>query len=170
MIAAARKKLITANRGVVVVAASTALATAGIALAACHSGSHGTTAASTTSSGAAATSTAAAKPAPARDDQLALKMLDAIVQGNFDCVTTHFDSLMRQKLTSQALASAWSEAQQVLGNYQSHGDPEDVPRGDLTVVNVPLHMAQMPGQFRVTFHNDGTVAGLYFLRAGVPVP
>jgi hypothetical protein len=51
-----------------------------------------------------------------------------------------------------------------------HGDPEQLKRGDLAVVNIALHMEKQLGEFRVTFHPDGTVTGLYFLRAGVPVP
>jgi hypothetical protein len=31
-------------------------------------------------------------------------------------------------------------------------------------------MALMPGELRVTFHGDGSIAGLYLLRAGIPVP
>ena len=46
----------------------------------------------------------------------------------------------------------------------------DIAHGDLTVVNVPLAMATMPGEFRVAFHNDdATVSGLYFLKTGVPI-
>lgn len=89
---------------------------------------------------------------------------------DYAAFTAHFDILMQQKLTPQQMASAWATYQQALGTYQSHRDPEDVPRGELTIVNVRLQMAELPGQFRVTFHKDGTVAGLYFLRAGVPVP
>jgi hypothetical protein len=97
-------------------------------------------------------------------------MLDAIIRGDFATATAHFDSLMQQKLTPDELASSWATYQEAFGNYQSHGNPQDVPRGDLTVVNIPLQMARIPGEFRVTFHKDGTVAGLYFLKTGVPVP
>ena len=60
--------------------------------------------------------------------------------------------------------------QQQFGPYQSHGDPQDVQRGDITVVNVPLQMEREPGQFRLSVHPDGTIAGLFFLKEGVPVP
>jgi hypothetical protein len=40
----------------------------------------------------------------------------------------------------------------------------------MTVVNVPLHMEKQLSEFRVTFHPDGTVAGRYLLRPGLPVP
>jgi hypothetical protein len=108
--------------------------------------------------------------APENHDKHALRMLNQIIQGEFSAVRTDFDDVMRQKLSVDKLSSGWDAYQQSLGTYQSHGDPEDVQRGDFTVVNVPLQMSQSAGQFRVTFHSDGTVAGLYFLRPGIPVP
>ena len=104
------------------------------------------------------------------DDQLALQALDAVARGDFAAVTAHFDTTMTQALTPEALASAWDTYQHAFGTYQSHGDPRDVPLGDLTVVNVPLQMQAMPGEFRITFHPDSTIAGLYFLKTGVPIP
>jgi hypothetical protein len=109
--------------------------------------------------------------AQGRYDGQAQQILDSIVRGDFNSATAHFDRTMQQRLSPEALASAWAQYQHQFGAYQSHGDPQDVPRADLTVVNIPLKMATLPGEFRVTFHdNDGTVAGLFFLRTGVPVP
>ncbi|MGH3554071.1 MAG: DUF3887 domain-containing protein, partial [Mycobacterium sp.] len=146
-----RKELISVARGIPVVAVGTAVAATVLALTACESGSHGGKAEASTTTSSVATSTSAAgastNPTQGRDNQLALQMLDAIVQCDFDTATAHFDSQMQQKLPRQALASAWTEYQQYLGSYQSHGDPQDVPRSDLTAVNIPLQMAQMPGQF-----------------------
>jgi Protein of unknown function (DUF3887) len=158
----------TVNRGFTV-ALGVSVAAALFALTACDSGSRGgNTAASTTTSSVARP--ASASPTPNQDDKLALQMLDAIVRGDFATATAQFDSLMREKLTAEQLRSDWGTYQEALGNYQSHGDPQDVLRGDLTVVNIPLQMAREPGQFRVTFHKDATVAGLFFLKTGVPVP
>ncbi|TDZ78252.1 hypothetical protein DE4585_04088 [Mycobacteroides salmoniphilum] len=103
-------------------------------------------------------------------DKLALATLDQIVQGDNAAATAHFDQTMADMLSAPALGQAWITYQQLLGAYQSHGDPQDVQRGELTVVNVPLQMEHAPGQFRLTVHPDGTVAGLYFLKEGVPVP
>jgi hypothetical protein len=103
-------------------------------------------------------------------DQLAQATFDQIVAGDYAGATTQFDQNLQKMLPAAALGQAWSAYQQTFGAYQSHGDPEDVQRGDLTVVNLPLQMARRPGQFRLTVHPDGTVAGLYFLREGVPVP
>jgi hypothetical protein len=115
--------------------------------------------------GAAPAATAAATP-----DQVALATLDNIVQGDNAAASAPFDQTMHAMLPVQALGQAWTTYQQQFGGYQSHGDPEDIQRGDLTVVNVPLQMARQPGQFRLTVHPDGTIAGLYFLKEGVPVP
>jgi Protein of unknown function (DUF3887) len=117
-----------------------------------------------------ATSSSTTAAAGKYDDQ-ALQILDSVVKQDFKSATTHFDSTMQEKLSPQALGSAWDQYQAQFGKYESHGNPEDVPRGELTVVNIPLKMATEPGEFRATFHDgDGTVAGLFFLRTGVPVP
>ncbi|SIB34813.1 Uncharacterised protein [Mycobacteroides abscessus subsp. abscessus] len=103
-------------------------------------------------------------------DELALATLDQIVQGNNEAATAYFDQTMADMLSAPALGQAWITYQELLGTYQSHGEPEDIRRGALTVVNVPLQMEHAPGQFRLTVHPDGTIAGLYFLKEGVPVP
>jgi hypothetical protein len=159
--------------GMTVALAAVAMA-ATLALTSCDStGQSGKTAASTTAHSPGASVPAAAaptSPAPGRDDKRALQILNQIIQGEFAAARADFDGVMQQRLSCQELSSAWAAYQQTLGGYQSHEDPQDVSRGDLTVVNVPLHMALMPGQLRVTFHGDGTIAGLYFLKAGIPVP
>ena len=150
------------------VLAGAAVAAAFLALTACESNSHtGRTPAAMSTTAAAASAT----PAQGQYDPAALQMLDAIVHGDWGAVTAHFDSLMLKRLPPDELASSWDDYQQAFGAYQSHGDPEDVPVGNLTVVNVPLQMQHQPGQLRVTFHDkDGKVAGLFFLKTGVPVP
>lgn len=102
--------------------------------------------------------------------QHAVALLDALVRGDTGDVTAEFDSTMRESLSADQLAVSWAGYQSMLGAYQSHGDPTQVARGDLTVVSVPLTMANAPGEFRVTFRPDGTVAGLWLLKAGVPIP
>lgn len=103
-------------------------------------------------------------------DQLTLATLDNIVQGDDTTATAQFDSTMKSALSAEALGQAWTTYQQTMGAYQSHGDPQDLQRGDITVVNVPLQMQHEPGQFRLSVHPDGTIAGLFFLKEGVPVP
>jgi hypothetical protein len=119
---------------------------------------------------ASSSAPASVAPAPDRFNQQALDILNAVVRGDWNTVTAPFDPQMRQQLPAAKLCSAWSGYQQQFGNYQSHGDPQPVTRGDLTVVNVPLQMERMPGEFRITFDSNGAVGGLWLLRAGVPVP
>ncbi|MEU9305248.1 DUF3887 domain-containing protein [Streptomyces sp. NPDC048269] len=108
-------------------------------------------------------------PAPSRYDRIAAQTLDDIVSGDFTAATAHFDTTMRKALPPDALAEAWKNYQATFGSYQSHGDPKDVASGELTVVNVPLRMEDKPGEFRLTFHKDGSIAGLWFLGTGVPI-
>lgn len=115
--------------------------------------------------GAAPAATAADAP-----DQVAMTTIDDIAAGNYAAVSARFDPELQKKLSVKALQQVWDSYQRTFGAYQSHGGPEDTPRGDLTVVNIPLQMDRMPGQFRVKIHPDGTIAGVYFLREGVPVP
>jgi hypothetical protein len=122
------------------------------------------------SASAVTLSAAPAAFADTNPDQVALATLDDIVRGDYPAAVAPFDERMHKMLTDKALGQAWSTYQQQFGAYQSHGDPQDVPHGDITVVNVPLQMQKRPGQFRVSVHPDGTVSGLYFLREGVPVP
>ncbi|MFL0241215.1 DUF3887 domain-containing protein [Mycobacterium sp. SMC-17] len=110
---------------------------------------------------------AAAADAP---DLVAMTAIDDIAAGNYAAVTARFDPELQKRLSPKALQQVWDGYQRTFGAYQSHGGPEDTARGDLTVVNVPLQMDRMPGQFRVKIHPDGTIAGVYFLREGVPVP
>jgi hypothetical protein len=168
-----RRDLITAACRAAI---ATTLGATVLAIAACQGSQSGKTAASSAASSVVPSSSATSASAPSptagssQDDRLALQILDAIIRGDFQAATAGFDSQMKQKLTPQDLSSSWATYQEAFGKYQSHGDPQDVLRGALTVVNIPLQMAGQPGEFRVTFHPDQTVAGLYFLKAGIPVP
>lgn len=110
--------------------------------------------------------TASAETPP---DQVALSTLDEIVRGDFPAATAEFNPTMQRMLPNQALQQSWDLYQQVFGAYLSHGAPENIEQGDVTVVNVPLQMARRPGQFRLSVQPDGTVTSLTFLREGVPV-
>jgi len=113
------------------------------------------------------TPTAAAEVLP---DQVALATLDEIVRGDYPAAAADFNPTMQSLLPTPALQQSWDLYQQVFGVYQSHGVPENIQRGDVTVVNVPLQMARRPGQFRLSVQPDGSVASLTFLKEGVPVP
>lgn len=138
-----------------------------LAVTAC--GKSSTSGQTSTSTSASATTPSTSAPANANHDQAALQLLDAITRGDFVSATANFDAEMQRKLSAQALSQAWTQYQQLYGSYQSHGDPQHVQKGDLTVVDVPLQMQNGPGLFRATFHQDGKVAGLWFLKPGAPI-
>jgi hypothetical protein len=167
-----RNKSIAPTRGAVIAGVATVLAATALSLTACGSDNRGGNAAQPTvpSSSASSSTAGSTNPVPDQYNQLALQILDAVVRGDNAGATAHFDTDLKEKLPPDKLAASWANYQKTFGDYQSHGDPQQVPRGDLTVVNVPLQMSQQPGEFRVTFHNNQTVAGLFFLRTGVPIP
>jgi hypothetical protein len=99
----------------------------------------------------------------------AVTLLNAIVHGRYAAVVATFNPVMRTRLSAAKLAHDWALYQTVFGRYKGHGIPTTTVIGPLTVVQVPLRMASRPGEFRITFQTDGKTAGLYFLRAGVPL-
>ncbi|UZG59627.1 DUF3887 domain-containing protein [Rhodococcus opacus] len=116
-----------------------------------------------TSTAAPATTTAP----PSSYDEPAVRTLDAIVRHDFAAATTDFDEPMRQ--TPERLEASWDSYQEQFGAYQQHGIPQQAALGDLTVVRVPLQLEHGLGEFRVTFHPDQSIGGLYFLQPGVPL-
>ncbi|MEU7067006.1 DUF3887 domain-containing protein [Streptomyces sp. NPDC046161] len=114
----------------------------------------------------------AAVTVPARPDyqRLALDTLDEVTRGDFTAVSARFDEALRGQATPEFLAKSWNDYQKAFGRFESHGDPKQVASGNGNVVDVPLHMAKRPGDFRVTFNTEGQIVGLFFLRTGVPVP
>ncbi|MGW1517271.1 DUF3887 domain-containing protein [Streptomyces sp. NPDC002287] len=116
---------------------------------------------------AGAVATAARGPSYERP---ALDTLAEVVRGDFSAVTARFDPALRRQVSPQVLEQSWAAYQAQFGRYVSHGKPRQQDSGAGTVVSVPLRLAKGPGEFRVTFNGDGHMVGLYFLRAGVPVP
>ncbi|MFI8103748.1 DUF3887 domain-containing protein [Streptomyces sp. NPDC086023] len=142
--------------------------TAAVALAACVLLSvDGWTAAAAPGRSAVA---AAVSPAPAPYERIALQTLEDIVDGDFEAATARFDATLRAVLSPDALAEAWDSCQETFGRYQSHGKPTRFASGELSVVDTPLRMEDRPATFRLSFHKDGSIAGLWFLDPGVPVP
>ena len=93
-----------------------------------------------------------------------------LVAGTFAAVTAKFDPTVAAGLSLASLENNWKTYQELLGSYRSHGSPASVMKGQLDVERVPVTMANASGEIRITFHPDGTIAGLYFLKAGAPAP
>ncbi|MEU9476573.1 DUF3887 domain-containing protein [Streptomyces sp. NPDC048191] len=105
-----------------------------------------------------------------KDDTVALQTLNDIIKGDYKAATAHFDANMRKHLPPDVLGRVWKSYQAQFGRYRSHEKPEDVKSGRFTVVRVPLRMEHSAGEFRVSFDKSGAIAGLFFLKPGVPVP
>ena len=93
-----------------------------------------------------------------------------LAAGNFTAVEGKFDPTLKASLTLPALQQAWTTYQHLLGAYRHHLAPASVRVGHLDVERVPVTMAHGQGEVRVSFNPNGTIAGLYFLKAGAPPP
>jgi hypothetical protein len=119
---------------------------------------------------AAAVGLLALPPAAAPDrTSEALVLLSDVVAGRDSAVVDRFDERMRASLSSEGLRAAWATYEQAFGRYVGHGAPQSSTLGAYTVVQVPLTMSVRGGEFRISFAADGSIAGLYFLRRGVPL-
>jgi hypothetical protein len=93
-----------------------------------------------------------------------------LAAGHFTAVEGKFDPTLKASLTLPALQHAWTTYQQLLGVYRHHLAPASVRVGQLDVERVPVTMAHGQGEVRISFNPNGTIAGLYFLKAGTPPP
>jgi len=98
------------------------------------------------------------------------KLVDDLAAGNYDAVESRFDVTMKSQLPRAQLENGWRTFQESEGNYKSHGAANAVMKGQLTVERVPITTATGTGEVRVSYHPDGTIAGLFFLKAGAPPP
>ncbi len=111
----------------------------------------------------------AARTTPASRTAEALRLLSDLVHGDAQAVVATFNAQMTRMLSASRLAGDWNFYQTVFGRYLGHGRPVAVVRGTLSVIRIPLHMSKRTGEFRITFQQNGRVAGLYLLRTGVPL-
>ncbi|MFN2538932.1 MAG: hypothetical protein ABR549_12425 [Mycobacteriales bacterium] len=95
--------------------------------------------------------------------------LQAIKHGDCNYVTQHFDPLMAA-LSATSLCANFRSYSEAYGGLKSEDAASSTRRGQLTVVRIPLHLRDAAGEYRETYHPDGTVAGPYFLKPGVPLP
>jgi hypothetical protein len=100
----------------------------------------------------------------------ATRLVDDLASGKFAAVVADFDPTVKAQLPESALANAWQTYQEVVGNYKNHVSVETVKKGALSVERVTIITVRGSGEVRVTYHADGTIGGLYFLRYGAPPP
>lgn len=105
---------------------------------------------------------------PSFDDR-ARQVVCQILAGRFGDVRAQFDSAMMGALTEDQLRDAWRGYIDFFGDFQSAGDPTSTAFGPYIVEQVPVRMSKSEGEIRVTYNPDGSIAGLFFLRPGVPI-
>ncbi|WP_459718744.1 hypothetical protein [Actinophytocola sp. KF-1] len=104
---------------------------------------------------------------PADDELLpgaagkATALLTALVAGRWTEVGAH----MAADLTVDEVAGAWARVAGTVGACERTGEPTTLRVGGYTVVDVPLYCATGELTGRVSFDDDGAVAGLFLLPA-----
>lgn len=117
----------------------------------------------------ACTGTSAAV-AHSRFDSQATESLTQIEHGNCEATASKFDATMKRALTPSGLCAGFLTYTQQFGALSGTGAAYSTKRGQLTVVRVPLTLIHSEGEFRISYHPDGTIAGVYFLKPGIPLP
>lgn len=95
----------------------------------------------------------------------AVALLADLIAGRWADVRRDFDVRMTATLTTGRLADAWTETVAMLGACERMGEPGTLRVGGYTVVHVPLHCAAGEATARVSFDDDGAVAGLHLVPA-----
>lgn len=96
--------------------------------------------------------------------------LRQIQHGDCGPTAAAFDPLVRSHLDATQLCASFVDYTDQFGRIVSTTPAHATMRGRLTVIQIALRLERARGEYRVTFHPDGTIAGIYFLRAGVPLP
>lgn len=106
-----------------------------------------------------------------RADARALEIFTALAAARWDAAGADFDPTMAEGLPAAGRADAWAAVVGTVGAYERAGEPFVRRLGDHTVVDVPLVFEAGDMTGRVSFHDDGRVAGLFVLdpeQAGRP--
>lgn len=101
-------------------------------------------------------------------NELSTEVIDEIVHSRWAALTARFDAGMREKLTEDALAGTWSQVIEAMGTYQGHSDPTaHRPTDEFTFTDTMLNFEGGQLVARVTFRDDESIAGLFFLNPEV---
>lgn len=94
----------------------------------------------------------------------AAALTDLMSQNDWAAVRVDFDATMREGLSEEQLAAAWKQVVQLQGDYRSRGEPTRVLKpGTLVVFDTPMTFERGLMKSRVTFRENGDVAGLFVL-------
>jgi hypothetical protein len=95
----------------------------------------------------------------------AIALLADLVAGRWTEVGRDFDARMAAELTTDKIAEVWTQVVGTFGACERMGEPAALRVGGYTVVNVPLYCEAGELTGRVSFDDDGAVAGLFLLPA-----
>lgn len=97
--------------------------------------------------------------------ELAVSVIDDLVSGRWTSIAEQFDPAMRDGLSEDALAAAWTQVVGLAGTLESRGEPEVLRAGDVTVTNTALWLEAGDYTARIAFRDDRTIAGLHIVDA-----
>lgn len=99
--------------------------------------------------------------------ELALALIGAFFDGLDDQVIADFDETMLAQLPAEKLDDVRLQLLDLVGSYQSAGEPFVRRIGKHTVVDVPLEFEAGPMKGRVAYDQESRVAGLFVLNPEV---
>jgi Protein of unknown function (DUF3887) len=99
--------------------------------------------------------------------ELALAVFGALFQGLDDQVVADFDETMRAQLPKEKLDDVRLQLLDLVGAYESAGEPFVRRIGQHTVVDVPLEFEAGPMKGRISYDRNSKIAGLFVLNPEV---
>ncbi|GAA1487799.1 hypothetical protein GCM10009626_05450 [Brachybacterium sacelli] len=96
--------------------------------------------------------------------ELAVAVIEDLVAGRWTPIAEQFDPAMRDGLSEDALAAAWTQVVGLSGTLESHGEPEVLRAGDVTIANTALWLEAGDYTARIAFRDDRTIAGLHLVE------
>lgn len=94
----------------------------------------------------------------------AIALLVDLIAGHYEQVRHDFDHTMLAAVDTAKLADTLAKVASMVGTYEGMGEPFTRAQGSLTVVDVPLRFEAGEMTGRVSYRDDGKVAGLFVVR------
>ncbi|HVE75473.1 MAG TPA: DUF3887 domain-containing protein [Actinomycetota bacterium] len=101
-------------------------------------------------------------------EQKARELLDDNLSGRWEAVSKDFDDTMLAGLSEAKMSEALGQITQQMGTFVSSGEPSSRSDPGYLVVDIPAEFERGALKFRVSFDNEGKVAGLFFLNPAAP--
>ena len=88
-----------------------------------------------------------------------------LVEGRWEEARREFGERMRERLSTDRLASGWAHTAGLVRAFEQMGEPSAYSLGEHSVVDIPLHFEAGEATGRVTFDSDAAVVGLFIRPA-----